>query len=302
LIVGLIGPGALGTLVGAALAPRASVRVLTRDPRTAREIASRGGLVVDDRAPQRVTVSADPGVLAGCEAIVVAVKAYDTVAALAACRGTAFARTPFIAFQNGLESVAQIEYALARHGGIALAATTEAAIRTAPGTVVRHGHGMTRTGWAAGHRGEDGILRSFVRALEGGLEMQLVDPVEPYVWAKLVANAAINPLTALAGVRNGELLERVDLRERAARIAREAAAVARGEGIALPFEDPVSFVEGVALATAGNRSSMLEDLAAGRRTEIEEINGAVVRRAARHGVPVPENLRALDEVRARRKA
>ena len=70
----------------------------------------------------------------------------------------------------------------------------------------------------------------------------------------------------------------------------------------LPFDDPVAHVEAVMRLTAPNRSSMLVDLERGGPTEIESINGAVVRKAMELGIPVPENARALDEVRARQRA
>jgi 2-dehydropantoate 2-reductase len=302
LIVGIIGAGAIGTLLGATLAPHADVRVLFRENRTARGVASRGGLVLDGAPPQRVAAAAGVDGLQGVEIVIVAVKAYATIAALGPLRGTAVAGVPFVAFQNGLDSVEHIEYALGRHGGIALAPTTEAAMRVADGSAVRMGRGSTRIGWARGHDGDARVLDELIAALSLALAIERVEAVEPYVWGKLVANAAINPLTALAGVRNGEIVARADLRERAARIALEVASVARREGVELPFGDPVAFVEDVALITASNRSSMLEDIEAGRPTEIEAIVGAVVRRAAALGVPVPENERVLYEVRARLKA
>jgi 2-dehydropantoate 2-reductase len=80
-------------------------------------------------------------------------------------------------------------------------------------------------------------------------------------------------------------------------LAREAAAVAAALGIALPYRDPVARVVEVARATALNRSSMLADLEAGRGTEIDAINGEIVRLGRLLGVAVPENQRALDEVR-----
>lgn len=302
MIVGIVGAGAVGTLLGATLAPHADVRVLFRENRTAREVASRGGLVLDDGPARRVTVSAEPDVLSGAEIVLVAVKTYDTAAALEPLRGTPLAHVPFVAFQNGLESVEQIEYVFGHHCGIALAPTTEAVLRVSAGAARRMGQGSTRIGWANGHAGDETALDALVRALGGDLSIDQVDPVEPYVWGKLVANAAINPLTALAGIRNGELTRRPDLRERAARIAREVASVAERSGVELPFGDPVAFVEDVALITASNRSSMLEDLEAGRPTEIEAIVGAVVRRATALGVDVPECSRVRDEVRARQKA
>ena len=301
MIVGVVGAGAIGTLFGAALAGAHDVRVLTRDKRSARALAGRG-LIVDDDPPQAVSASHDPDVFAGVEIIVIAVKTNVTTTALAPLRDTLEGAPPLVSLQNGIEGVARIEFALGRHSAIALAPTTEGAEALEPGRARRMGRGRTRAGWAAGHA-NGAVLGAFVHALEaGGLMAQLATPIEPYVWAKLVANAAINPLTALAGVRNGELLARDGLRARAARIALEVAAVARASGIALPFSDPVAFVEDVALVTAANRSSMLVDLEAGRETEIDAITGALVRAAEARGVAVPENRAVLDEVRAREKA
>jgi 2-dehydropantoate 2-reductase len=301
-IVGIVGAGALGTVFGAALAPHNDVRVLTRDNRSARAIADRGGLVVDEAPPQPVRTSHDPQVLADAEIVLVAVKTYATVEALEPVGSLPAGTVAFVSVQNGIEAVTQIEFALGHRCCVALGPTTEAAERLEAARARRTARGTTRLGWAAGHEGGS-ILATLVRSLSaGGVAAELVRPVEPYVWAKLVANAAINPLTALAGVPNGELLKRPDLRERAARIAREVAAVAQAAKIDLPFGDPVAYVEDVALATGSNRSSMLQDLRAGRPTEIDAITGALVRSASALNVPVPENLRVLDEVRARGSA
>ncbi|MBD5634166.1 MAG: 2-dehydropantoate 2-reductase, partial [Candidatus Eremiobacteraeota bacterium] len=81
-----------------------------------------------------------------------------------------------------------------------------------------------------------------------------------------------------------------------------AAAVAAALGVPLPFDDPVRAVADVVRATARNRASMLQDVERGRRTEIEDITGAVVRYANACGVPCPENVALLDEVRERTKA
>jgi hypothetical protein len=91
------------------------------------------------------------------------------------------------------------------------------------------------------------------------------------VWGKLVINAAINPLTALLGVPNGELLARPAARALMADLACEAAAVAAAQGIRLPYPDPVAAAEGVAQRTAANRSSMLQDVQRGAPTEIDHL-------------------------------
>lgn len=133
-------------------------------------------------------------------------------------------------------------------------------------------------------------------ALEaGGMGATVVDDPWPAVWRKLVGNAAVNPVSALVGVTNGELLEHL-----AARIvdsaAKEAARVAGREGVPISDDEAVAIWRGMARVTATNRSSMLQDVRNGRPTEIDWINGEIVRRGRRHGVRTPVNEALLQMV------
>ena len=131
----------------------------------------------------------------------------------------------------------------------------------------------------------------------GGMTATVVDDPWPAVWRKLVGNAAVNPVSALVGVTNGELLEHL-----ASRIvdaaAREAARVASAEGVPIADDEALRIWRTMAEVTSANRSSMLQDVRSGRPTEIDWINGEVVRRGRRHGVrtPVNEALLQLVEV------
>ena len=122
----------------------------------------------------------------------------------------------------------------------------------------------------------------------GGMTAAVVDDPWPAVWRKLVGNAAVNPVSALVGVTNGELLQHL-----AARIvdaaAREAAPVASAEGVPISDDEALRLWRAMAELTAANRSSMLQDVRNGRPTEIDWINGEVVRRGRRHNVPTPVN-------------
>jgi 2-dehydropantoate 2-reductase len=113
------------------------------------------------------------------------------------------------------------------------------------------------------------------------------DELLPADWRKVAVNVAINPLTALAGVRNGQLAEQEHLREQMLALAREAAAVARAEGVALSDREAESAALDAARATADNVSSMWQDVLAGRPTEIEFLGGALLALAARHGLRLP---------------
>ena len=126
-------------------------------------------------------------------------------------------------------------------------------------------------------------------ALEaGGMAASVVDDPWPSVWRKLVGNAAVNPVSALVGVTNGELLEHL-----ASRIvnaaARETARVASAEGVPISDVEAIALWRAMATLTAANRSSMLQDVRSGRPTEIDWINGEVIRRGRRHRVPTPAN-------------
>ncbi|MBC5810256.1 MAG: 2-dehydropantoate 2-reductase [Candidatus Eremiobacteraeota bacterium] len=245
---------------------------------------------------------APPVALADADVVLVAVKTYDTVAALQPLRGILRPGVPVVSLQNGLDQVAQASEALGAQRPFALAPTTEAAAGYGDGGAIRHGRGHTRIGWAAGREGSFDLAR-LVRALRAGdFDAETATPIEPHAWAKLVVNAAINPVTALARRPNGYLAEHPAARALAVALARETAAVAEKSGVVLPFDDVEQYVLEVVRQTAGNRSSMLADVERGRPTEIDAINGAVVRRGRPVGVPTPENARMVDEVRRAVKA
>ena len=127
-------------------------------------------------------------------------------------------------------------------------------------------------------------------ALTGaGFKVQVVNDADALVWGKLVINAAINPLTALLRVPNGELLHRPAAHLLMRVLAQEAAAVATAQGVRLPFEDAVSAAEDVARKTAANHSSMFQDVRRGAPTEIDAICGAITQTGEKLGISTPVN-------------
>lgn len=128
--------------------------------------------------------------------------------------------------------------------------------------------------------------------------MRVVDNVHAAVWAKLAANAAINPITALTGLRNGEILDDPDLVVTYRQIVEEMLAVMDAKGIPRIKADYVDYAGYVMEVTASSRSSMLQDIRFRRRTEIDAINGAIVKEAQRRGIEVPANQLVLSLIRA----
>jgi 2-dehydropantoate 2-reductase len=134
--------------------------------------------------------------------------------------------------------------------------------------------------------------------VQAGFDVQVVDDVQSLLWSKLVVSSAINPLTALLRIKNGELLSLPTARGLLGVVARETASVAGMLGVDLQFQDPVCATEEVALHTAENTSSMLQDVLRGSPTEIDAINGAIVQKAEEGGLILPVNRVLLSLVKA----
>jgi len=187
-----------------------------------------------------------------------------------------------LTLQNGLGNRETLSQSLGLDR-VALGSTTTGATLLGPGFVKAGGEGVVSL-----ERNQSlGPLEAALQS--GGFKTQVVDDAMSLIWGKLVINAAINPLTALLRVKNGELLDRPSAREMMRELAMETANVARAEAVTLPFDDPVKTAEEVAYKTATNTSSMLQDVLRGAPTEIDAICGAVVKAAEKYGIQTPVN-------------
>ena len=157
------------------------------------------------------------------------------------------------------------------------------------GAVLDEKDGLRTTGPGRVELGRAPHVDELAAALQaGGMAAAVVDDPWPSVWRKLVGNAAVNPVSALVGITNGELLGHP-----ASRIvdaaARETARVSSAEGVPISDSEALALWRAMAELTAANRSSMLQDVRSGRPTEIDWINGEVARRGRQHHVPTPVN-------------
>ena len=151
------------------------------------------------------------------------------------------------------------------------------------------GPGKVELGRPAG-QGPRASLDALTKLLKaGGMDVTVVDDPWPSVWRKVVTNAAVNPLSALIRKTNAELLADAPTSRVADGIAREVARVATAAGVPISDDDAVKQWRAMAALTGANRSSMLQDVEAGRATEIDAINGAVFREGEKRGVIAPLN-------------
>jgi len=187
-----------------------------------------------------------------------------------------------VTLQNGLGNYETLTRSL-KPARVALGITTTGATLLSPGLARAGGEGVI----SVERHQAIGPIEEALRS--SGFNVQLVHDAQSLIWGKLIINAAINPLTALLDVSNGELLERPSARDAMFTLARETADVATAEHIRLPFDDPAKAAEDVARKTAANYSSMLQDIQRGAPTEIDAICGAVVKIAERHNMEAPAN-------------
>lgn len=275
----VFGAGSLGSLIGGLLAREHDVVLVGRDPhvRTVRERGLRVTGEYDRRVTPRATTD---GTDLEADLAVVTVKSFDTSAAARALATGTF--DAVLSLQNGLGNEERLAATL--ETSVLAGTTTYGAVLREPGRVECTGTGEVAIGPPEG--GESPPAKRVREAFSAAGIRSTVDPEMPRRrWRKLAVNAAINPVTALAGVANAAVLED-PARSIARSAARETARVAREQGIDLPDDRAVAAVGSVARATAENTSSMAQDVEGGRRTEIDAINGAVVERG---GEPVPVN-------------
>jgi 2-dehydropantoate 2-reductase len=175
--------------------------------------------------------------------------------------------------------------------------TAHGATMLEAGSIRHAGAGPTTVGMWDGAEKEFQIARQIAdQFTEAGIESAAVEAVHPVIWDKLLINVGINAVTALTGIKNGQILDLELTRELSRAAVEEAASVARAQGIEIR-KDPADHVFEVAAATAANRSSMGQDVDHRRPSEIKAINGFVVREAIRMGLaaPVNQTLTALVE-------
>lgn len=302
----IIGSGAMGCLFAALLAqgaPAARISLCCRSAELAQRVCARGvvveGLDGQRRAQPLAAFSSDgqePLPQAAFDAAIVLVKAPDTGAAgqLAArlLREGGMALT----LQNGLGN----REALAAHVGAArvlVGSTAQASTLLAPAEVRHAGAGVTMLA-PQGEAQRACALQLQALFQAAGMACELAGDADALLWAKLLVNAAINPLGALLRVPNGALAENADARALMAQVLAEAQAVAAALGVALPEGDALERALDVCRRTAANRCSMLQDVLRGRTTEIDAISGSVARLGAEAGVPAPCNATLAQLVRA----
>jgi len=282
----IVGTGALATLFAARLSAAGyPITMLGTWENGLHALQENGARLVDADGAERaypVKATNDPTRCKGARYALVLVKSWQTERVAKQLANCLAEDGLALTLQNGMGNREHLAGTLGLTR-VALGVTTTGATLLGPGLARVGGEGVISV--EAHPR-----LGPLETALTGAnFKVQVVNDADALVWGKLVINAAINPLTALLRVPNGELLYRPAAHKMMGLLAKEAAAVAMAQGIHLPFDDAVRAAEDVARKTASNHSSMFQDMRRGAPTEIDAICGAITQTGEKLGVSTPVN-------------
>jgi len=272
------------------------VALLDKDAARARLIFKQG-ILIEKHGRTRAThvpTTAAPEEIGPVDFVCICVKAFDTRSAITLAAPLVGRKTTVVSIQNGLGNAEEIARVVGA-GKVVCAVTAQGATSLGLAHIRHAGAGMTSLAPFSSRKSETSAFARILR--NAGIPTEVLTDAPGMIWGKLIVNAAVNCVTAVWGVPNGDILTQPHLQETATAAVLEAAAVAEAKGINLPYADPVAEMTAVCHATAANLSSMLQDVRSGKPTEVEAINGALVKQARTVGVPVPINRMLLAKVR-----
>ena len=223
----------------------------------------------------------------GFDAVLLTSKAHQTAALAPQVAPCLAAHGVFVTMQNGFGNAQKIQRFVPAER-VAIALTSHGVTLDAPGRLHHAGDGPTLIGPIPG-MDPTAARTALVLLRDAGLDPEWQASMRPYVWRKAIVNAGINPVGALSGLRNGDLLARAEQRALCEALVREATALATTARVGLPAGDLVEATLATLERTRGNACSMLQDVQRKRPTEVEQITGRMVRLAEKLLVAMPRN-------------
>jgi 2-dehydropantoate 2-reductase len=293
----IMGAGAMGSLFGGLLALSGEEVWLVEIREEHIQALVSTGLTVEERGKRQVIpvhATKETASIGKADLVLFFVKAYHTEKAVSDALVLQKEETVFLTLQNGLGN----EEAICKRVDprkVILGVTNQGATLLGPGRIRHAGWGKTYIGELDG-KVTDRVTRFAQVFTRAGIETEVSSNIQSLVWNKLLINVGINPVAALTGLKNGYLLDSPETLRLMEALVSEAMAVARKKGILIEG-NPIEKVKAVAEATRENRCSMGQDFDNRRKTEIDAINGAVVREAERLGISVPYNQVITDLVK-----
>jgi 2-dehydropantoate 2-reductase len=306
----IFGAGAVGTLLGALLAKAGHKVFFIGRQNHMDAIRTRGirisGLWGEHQVkPQTAYTSVEeiPENQRQFDQVLICTKTFDTTAAIEACLPVIQEPTLVISLQNGYGNVQIIADKIGWHRTLGARVITGVEV-TEPGMINVTVHGDSiRLGHYLNEFPIQQLQSIALTFREAGVPLEATDQLEQYVWAKILYNAALNPLGALSGCTYGALAENQHSRNLMNQIIDEAFAVTSAHGIRQFWQSAdeyrEAFYQKMVPPTASHYPSMLRDLERNRRTEIDALNGAIVKLGEKKNIDTPVNQTIISLIRFR---
>ena len=288
--VAVMGAGAVGCYFGAMLARAgANVHLIGRPALV--DAVARDGLVLESAmfgGRYAVAASADPAGVVGAGLVLFCVKSPDTDAAARAIAPHLAPDAVVLGLQNGVDNFERLRAHVANP--VVPAVVYVAAEIPMPGVVRHNGRGDLVIGDPGAQRTEGAMIARLAACLAAAnVPTRVSDNIVGELWGKLIMNCAYNAISALGRCRYGSMMALPPVREVMSEAVREIMALAVAKGVQVAMDDPVTTVLGFADSMPGAISSTAQDLARGRPTEIDHLNGYVVRESEARGLRAPVN-------------
>jgi len=308
--IAVLGAGAVGGFFGAMLARAGHPVTLIARQAHAQAIErdglrlQMGGRIEAIRVPARTDIAA----VRGADLVLFCVKSTNTELAAREMAPHLADDALVLSLQNGVENAATI----ARHvrQAVVPAVVYVATAMPEPGLVAHHGRGDLVIGPIDARAAQDAALTQRLQALvdlfaSAQVPVRISADVMAELWSKLMVNCAYNAISGIAQAAYGKLAALGEVRELQETVVREVVALARAEGVNLPLEPALEAMRKIAGAMPAQLSSTAQDMARGKPSEIDHLNGFVARRGAALGVATPANqalyalVRLIESTRGR---
>ncbi|MDP8260269.1 MAG: 2-dehydropantoate 2-reductase [Candidatus Gygaella obscura] len=294
----VVGPGAIGCLVAFSLKKKKhDVWLLDKDEKRA-ALLNKNGITVETangKGNIKIKVITNSKEIKKIDFIFICVKSFDTKKATQAIKHLANDNVSVVSMQNGIGNVESIQDVI-ESDNIMVCVTSIGSTLLAAGHVRLAGKGDSFLG-----RVDKEISVSMKKVREllitAGFNTKISKDIKGLLWSKLIINVGINPVSAITGLSNGGLLDFEGSKHLMRQAVTEAVRVVKRKRIKLIYDDPLAKVESVCEATANNISSMLQDVKAKKRTEIDYLNGVIIRYAQELNINVPVNRILVDLVK-----
>ncbi len=280
--IAVMGAGAVGCYYGGMLARAGHAVVLIGRPQHV-EAMRRDGLFLDTQSFQAcvpIEACTDAGGVRGAKLVLCCVKSPDTESVAREMAPHLAPDALILSLQNGVDNAERLQALLGRV--VAPAVVYVATEMAGPGHVKHHGRGELVIGPSAA---SDELAKLFADA---GVPVRISDNVAGELWAKLILNCAYNALSAITQLPYGRLVQGQGVEEVMRDVVQECLAVAQGDGVTVPG-DMWAAVERIARTMPEQLSSTAQDLARGKRSEIDHLNGHVLRRGSALSIATPVN-------------